>query len=154
VILFEVIVMTDTQIHTHTHTDIRTPFFYCFIVFRDLNNVQKNHKKWVYKFFIFCMNSILRHSNASRSNKISITPLFMTFLDVIEVPQHDKAVKNSVCLDCHSFCVLVCMCVSVSTITPLFHYATEVAMVPKTLLFLAVFEIFQLFYYFCRLLST
>jgi hypothetical protein len=36
------------------------------------------------------------------------TPLFMTFLDVIEVPEHDKAIKNlvSMCL-----CVSVCVCV-------------------------------------------
>jgi hypothetical protein len=52
-----------TDRHTHGHQ-----IFYCFIVFRDLNNVQKSHKKWVYKNFIFRMNSILRHSNASRSN--------------------------------------------------------------------------------------
>jgi hypothetical protein len=33
-------------------------------------------------------------------NKIFVHPLFMTFLDVIEVPEHDKAIKNlvSVCL--------------------------------------------------------
>jgi hypothetical protein len=56
----------------------------------------------------------------------------MFFLDVIEVPEHDKAIKNmmSVCL-----CVCVCVCVSVITITLLFYYATEVAMVPKPLLF-------------------
>jgi hypothetical protein len=36
-------------------------------VCRDLENVQKSHKKWGYKIFIFRMNSILRHSNASRS---------------------------------------------------------------------------------------
>jgi hypothetical protein len=62
---------TDTHTHRHTHTDTQTlghQFFYCFIVFRDLNNVQKSHKKWGYKIFIFRMNSILRHSNASRSN--------------------------------------------------------------------------------------
>jgi hypothetical protein len=55
----------------------------------------------------------------------------MTFLDVIEVPEHDKAIKKlvSVCL-----CVRVCLCVclSVITIAPLFHYVTEVAMVPKS----------------------
>jgi hypothetical protein len=58
--------MTDT--HSHTDTDTRTPIFYCFIVFRDLNNVKKNHKKWGYeKKNIFRMHSILRYSNASRS---------------------------------------------------------------------------------------
>jgi hypothetical protein len=56
---------TDTQTHGHQ-------IFYCFIVFRDLNIVQKSHKKWGYKHFIFRMNSILRDSNASRSKK---TPL-------------------------------------------------------------------------------
>jgi hypothetical protein len=57
---------------TDTHTDTQTygnQIFYCFIVFRDLNNVQKSHKKWGYINFIFRMNSIFRHSNASRSNK-------------------------------------------------------------------------------------
>jgi hypothetical protein len=66
-----VIVMTDTHTDRQTYTHTQThghQFFYCFIVFRDLKNVQKKHKKWVYKIFIFRMNSILRHSNASRSN--------------------------------------------------------------------------------------
>jgi hypothetical protein len=54
----------------------------------------------------------------------------MTVLDVIEVPEHDKAIKNlvSVCL-----CVWVCVRVSVKTISLLFHYATKVVMVPKSL---------------------
>jgi hypothetical protein len=56
--------MTDRHTHTQTHGH---QIFYCFIVFRDLNNVQKKHKKWGYKNFVFRMNSILRHSNASRS---------------------------------------------------------------------------------------
>jgi hypothetical protein len=60
----------------------------------------------------------------------------MTFLDVIEVPEYDKAIKKlvSVCLFvcvCLSVCVSVCL--SVITITPLFHYTTVVAMVPKSL---------------------
>jgi hypothetical protein len=64
--------MTDTHTHTHGHGHRHTQthghqIFYCFIVFRDLNNVQKNHEKWGYRNFIFRMNSILRHSNASRS---------------------------------------------------------------------------------------
>jgi hypothetical protein len=59
---------TDTHTHRHTHTQTHGhQIFYCFIVFRDLNNVQKSRKKWVYKNFIFRMNSVLRHSNASRS---------------------------------------------------------------------------------------
>jgi hypothetical protein len=58
--------------HTHTQTHGHQ-IFYCFIVFRDLNNVQKIHKKWVHKNFIFRMNSILRHSNASRSKTIEIS---------------------------------------------------------------------------------
>jgi hypothetical protein len=49
----------------------------------------------------------------------------MTFLDVIEVPEHDKAIKK--------FGVRVSVCVSVITITLLFHYTTEVLMVPKSL---------------------
>jgi hypothetical protein len=32
----------------------------------------------------------------------------MTFLDVIEVPEHDKAIKKMVCV-----CVCVCVCLSV-----------------------------------------
>jgi hypothetical protein len=56
----------------------------------------------------------------------------MTFLDVIEVSEHDKAINN---LASVILCVYVCVsvCVFVITITPLFHYATEVAMVPKSL---------------------
>jgi hypothetical protein len=53
----------------------------------------------------------------------------MTFLDVIEVPEHVEAIKNLVSV-CLSLCV--CVCLSVITTTPLFHYATEVAMVPKS----------------------
>jgi hypothetical protein len=51
----------------------------------------------------------------------------MFFLDVFEVSEHDKAIKNLV-----SVCLCVCVCVSVITITSLFHYTTEVAMVPKS----------------------
>jgi hypothetical protein len=61
-------------------------------------------------------------------NKIFIPPLFLTFLDVFEVPEHDKAIKNLV-----SVCLCVCVCVSVSTFSPLLLYTTEVAMVPKSL---------------------
>jgi hypothetical protein len=52
----------------------------------------------------------------------------MTFLDVIEVPEHDKAIKKFGV----RVCVCVCLSVSVLTITPLFHYTTEVAMVPES----------------------
>jgi hypothetical protein len=50
------------------------------------------------KYWIHAKNKIFKH------------PLFMNFLDVIEVPEHDKAIKNlvSVCL-----CVCLCFCVSV-----------------------------------------
>jgi hypothetical protein len=59
--------------------------------------------------------------------------LFTFFLDVFEVPEHDKAIKNLVSV-CLSVCVCVCLCVclSVITITPLFYSAKEVAMVPKS----------------------
>jgi hypothetical protein len=63
-------------------------------------------------------------------NKKIIPSLFMTFLDVIEVPEHNKEKKGvRVCV-----CVYVCLsvCLSVISITPLFHYTTEVAMVPKS----------------------
>jgi hypothetical protein len=66
----------DRQTHTHTHRQTHGhQIFYFFIVFRDLKNVQKKHKKWVHKIFFFRMNSILRHSNASRSNKIKLFKL-------------------------------------------------------------------------------
>jgi hypothetical protein len=65
-------------------------------------------------------------------NKIFVPSLFMTFLDVIEVPEHDKAIKYLV-----SVYMSVCLpvCVSVITINLLFHYTTELAMVPKSLYF-------------------
>jgi hypothetical protein len=53
---------SNRDLQTHRQTD--TIFFYCFIVLRDLENVQKSHKKWRYENFIFHMNSILRHSKA------------------------------------------------------------------------------------------
>jgi hypothetical protein len=52
-------------------------------------------------------------------NKIFIPPLFMTFLDVIEVPEHDKAIKNVV-----SVCLCVCVCVSVCLSSRLLHFFT------------------------------
>jgi hypothetical protein len=60
-------------------------------------------------------------------NKKFIHPLFMTFLDVIEVPEYDKAIKNLVSV-CVSVYVSVC-----HHVTPLLHSTTEVAMVPKSL---------------------
>jgi hypothetical protein len=52
---------THTQIHTQTDTQTHGhEFFYCFIVFRDLENIEKNHKKWGSGNFYFRMNSILR----------------------------------------------------------------------------------------------
>jgi hypothetical protein len=86
-------VLADTHTQTHTHQ-----FFYCFIVFRDLNNVQKSHKKW---------GNNTSNSNASRSNNFFTPPFSMTFLDVIEVPKHDKAIKKLVCM---CLCVCVCLC--------------------------------------------
>jgi hypothetical protein len=62
---------TDRHTHTHTHTH-RThghQIFYCFIVYRDLNNVQKSHKNWGYKNVIFRMNSILWHSEVKEKNQ-------------------------------------------------------------------------------------
>jgi hypothetical protein len=40
---------THTYTHTHIHTHIQThghKFFFSFIVFRDLQNVEKSHKMW------------------------------------------------------------------------------------------------------------
>ena len=56
---------SQTHRYTHIHTQIHTQthgheFFYCFIVFRDLENVKKSHKKWGSGNFYFRMNSILR----------------------------------------------------------------------------------------------
>jgi hypothetical protein len=45
--------------------------------------------------------------------KISGPPLFMTFLEVIEVPEHDKALKNL---------LSVCLCVSVCLSSRLLHF--------------------------------
>jgi hypothetical protein len=76
---------TDTQTHEHQ-------FFYCFIVFRDLKNVHKKHKKWVYKKFIFRMNSILRHSDASRNKreKSIIYVYWWTFLRLFSSPASEN----------------------------------------------------------------
>ena len=52
---------TDTHTHRHTHTQTHGhEIFYCFIVFRDLKNVEKSRKKWGSEIFYFRMNSILR----------------------------------------------------------------------------------------------
>jgi hypothetical protein len=46
-------------------------------------------------------------------NEIFIPSLFMIFLDVIEVSEHDKAIKKLVSVCCVCVCVCVCMCVCV-----------------------------------------
>jgi hypothetical protein len=67
----------DRQTYTHRHTD--TIFFYCFIVFRDLNNVQKSHKKWGYKNFITSARIRMPKYWIHAKNKIFVHPLFSAF---------------------------------------------------------------------------
>jgi hypothetical protein len=59
----------DTHTHRHRHTDTRTPNF--LLLYRVQGPQKRPEKSWKEgaQNFFFRMNSILRHSNASRSNR-------------------------------------------------------------------------------------
>jgi hypothetical protein len=75
--------------------------------------VQKNHKSLVYKYFITSARIRMPKYWIHAKNKIFVPPLFMTFLDVIEIPEHNEAKKGVYVCMYVSLCVCVCLCLSV-----------------------------------------